>query len=1329
MNKGKRNDGQGAGAAKRSRAALWTALLLLAVLLAGAVAAVAVSAADDYEVYATDLAPLSASAGDSGNLHYDEGPNGGTLTLRNAGDTMTFERGIFAHVDSEIVYDAQKYGIKHFSAYIGINDGAQGYKDRASADFEVFADTTSVYKSPILRIDDAAVLVDVDIPAGTKQVRLVTTQADDSNYSDHTVWGDAKFTLDGSLSGVLESVSLTMPSAVIERGKTEQLTLTAAAIGGKVIDNADLDSVQYTSSADGIISVTGEGKITGEAAGEATISVTATKGEESASAQLTVHCIDTSADGTVMLSSPGKNLSVLLTLSEEGKISYSVTSGSTLVLEPSLIGIEGEDAALSSGFTYVSQTEPREINETYKNYSGDRANGEDHCNEQSVVFSKDGFTYTVVLRAYDDGYAVRSQVAKEGQAQLVITDEKTAYTLPAGTNLRAIIRDASDFLDYTYSYEGGFSSKTIEAVSRAKQVVCFPALLEHGDGLYSLISEAEIYSSHNVMYGSCLVATGNNTLECNPAPKVEDNGRVTVDLPFQTPWRMGVVGDLATIVESDLVDNLNARPEGEQDLSWIEPGVTGWMWLSEGKNGQSNRQTIMDYVDLCAEMGWKYLILDEGWQPGAKTPDKAYDGVYSWFPRVLKYAEEKGVGFLVWVKHVDLDTDEERKVLHEWAQMGIKGIKADFFDTECQVNMADIQEIYRICGEEHLLCNFHGANKPTGERATYPWVISREAVQGQEYGGIGSAATAIWPYTRAAVGPVDITPTLYPTASSSTTTAHQMAINVVFEDGFPCMASDSEEYRNCSVKSYLKALPAKWDDLHFIEGAPGSHTVLARRSGSEWWVGGMTTSARTVTLPLDYLDAGKDYVAVLYADGEGRLDVETTIQEVRSDGSVEIKMPTNGGFVLRILPKEEATEVTEIQPESDVYTVSVGETVKVKASVVPADAVLSDLSFEVADSNLADISPNGTVTGRRPGITTVTVKNHDGKVQATVELRVSRPIGYYRSEEWTIVSEADGAAPVFSEATPNEAKMTIVSGDMDKATPPHMLLTDAPEGDFTIEVKVSGGLNANFQTVGPVVYGGAQNMIAMTRRSHSYFNGNVFCLQSYFNKQMKEPYVAETKATSAAYLRIEKKGNVFTGSYSYDGEEWTAISQTATAPSIAGASNLKVGIIACSGSMTAKKTVTVDDFKINGEVQPFMLYNEKSELVQLVPQTLLVPKGTGAAALPPTVLGYCSGGEFIDVPAAWTGSVDTSTLGEKTVEGKAAGEYESSALTVTYTLRVVERDELDLTGDGRLTIADASALVARVASPDAPLTAPGDLTGDGKVTVKDIARVLVYLGK
>ena len=88
-----------------------------------------------------------------------------------------------------------------------------------------------------------------------------------------------------------------------------------------------------------------------------------------------------------------------------------------------------------------------------------------------------------------------------------------------------------------------------------------------------------------------------------------------------------------------------------------------WTWV----NGDpcDDYETYKDYIDLAAEMGWKYLLMDEGWQPYDRTnisPGRShYEGFYSWTEDLLKYAEEKGIGLVIWVDKADLDDPEEQE--------------------------------------------------------------------------------------------------------------------------------------------------------------------------------------------------------------------------------------------------------------------------------------------------------------------------------------------------------------------------------------------------------------------------------------------------------------------------------------------------------------------------------------------------------------------------------------------------------------------------------------------------------------------------------------------
>ena len=213
-----------------------------------------------------------------------------------------------------------------------------------------------------------------------------------------------------------------------------------------------------------------------------------------------------------------------------------------------------------------------------------------------------------------------------------------------------------------------------------------------------------------------------------------------------------------------------------------------------------------------------------------------------------------------------------------------------------------MDEIYRICAECRLLVNCHGAGKPTGERRTYPHVINREAVRGEEfYLKHFVNESVIWAFTRNVVGPMDITPRVYPYGSDNTF-AMQLASCVILEAGTPCMAGTSLQYRNFNAASFYQNLPAAWDDTVFLNGNVGDFVTIARRSGEDWYAASVTENAKPgMKMPLSFLGDGA-YEAVIYSDKTPtRLNI--TSQTVYADDELSYDMLKNGGYVVKFTKK------------------------------------------------------------------------------------------------------------------------------------------------------------------------------------------------------------------------------------------------------------------------------------------------------------------------------------------------------------------------------------------------------------------------------------------
>jgi alpha-glucosidase len=119
---------------------------------------------------------------------------------------------------------------------------------------------------------------------------------------------------------------------------------------------------------------------------------------------------------------------------------------------------------------------------------------------------------------------------------------------------------------------------------------------------------------------------------------------VTTGAPVATPWRTAVIGDLADVVESDLVQDLSP-PSRLRDTSWIEPGRAAWSWWSGGDSDDFELQK--DYVDYAAERGWEYVLVDAGWD--AET-----------MPALVRYAQRRDVRIMLWARYAPSNPQDRR---------------------------------------------------------------------------------------------------------------------------------------------------------------------------------------------------------------------------------------------------------------------------------------------------------------------------------------------------------------------------------------------------------------------------------------------------------------------------------------------------------------------------------------------------------------------------------------------------------------------------------------------------------------------------------------------
>jgi alpha-glucosidase len=230
-----------------------------------------------------------------------------------------------------------------------------------------------------------------------------------------------------------------------------------------------------------------------------------------------------------------------------------------------------------------------------------------------------------------------------------------------------------------------------------------------------------------------------------------------------------------------------------------------------------------------------------------------------------------------------------------------------------------------------IMLDVHEPIHDTGERRTYPNMMTREGARGQEYnawggeGGNPPEHETILFFTRLLAGPMDFTPGIFDImiqrangtprqaheSRVRTTLAKQLALYIVLYSPLHMAADVIESYENQPAFQFIKDVAVDWDTTRVIDGKIGDYVVVARkqRGADQWFLGAITDEeGRTFDVPLDFLPRGRSYVAEIYADGPGAnwltnpLPVTISRRPVTSASRLRLVLAPGGGQAIRIRP-------------------------------------------------------------------------------------------------------------------------------------------------------------------------------------------------------------------------------------------------------------------------------------------------------------------------------------------------------------------------------------------------------------------------------------------
>lgn len=638
--------------------------------------------------------------------------------------------------------------------------------------------------------------------------------------------------------------------------------------------------------------------------------------------------------------SPDGKLGITLTVGE--RLVYSVSVDGQPVVAPTPIAMTLRDGTVWGGTVQPSRIRRGGADASFETPFYIKERVDDRYNWLRADF-RPGFA--LEFRAYDDGVAYRF-VSMKSDSLYVVSEEAGACFSGDWTCWAPYVRDCdgTDIVPFGSQFKTSFENLyTVGPLSKLDpaRLAFLPLVVATDKDVKLCFTEADLQAYPGMYLNN---PDGGTALRgvFAPYPKRthdgghdglqnvvdEYDGFIAKAAPRAAfPWRtILITREDRELLDNDMVMRL-AEPSRLEDVSWIKPGQAAWEWWNDwglygvGFEAGVNTPTYKHYIDFAARNGIGYLVMDDGWSKD-KTDLMSGGSDKLDLGEVLRYAEEKGVGIILWAGYRAFDRDME-EVCRHYSALGVKGFKVDFMDRDDQLIAEFLYRGAATAAKYGLILDYHGIYKPAGLQRTYPNVVNFEGVHGLEQMKWSEESVdqvtydVTMPFIRMNAGPVDYTQGAMLNAAkghfvprrsepmSQGTRCRQLAEYVVFHAPLSMLCDSPSNYdREPECTSFICGVPTVWDRTVAIDGRLGEYVVVARRKGDVWYVGGLTGhEGRTVTLDLGFLGDG-NFTAEIFRDGANAAryghDYQREIRSLGTARALEIKMAPAGGFALRI---------------------------------------------------------------------------------------------------------------------------------------------------------------------------------------------------------------------------------------------------------------------------------------------------------------------------------------------------------------------------------------------------------------------------------------------
>ncbi len=617
-----------------------------------------------------------------------------------------------------------------------------------------------------------------------------------------------------------------------------------------------------------------------------------------------------------LVESPDKSIAVRFSLTPDQQATYSVSRGGAPVLQDSRLGVLMEDTDFTKGLALESVSDVEKVQDTYEILTAKRRRNSYKANKRTFrLKNASGQKMEVIFQVSDDGVAFRYYFPGQTSGEKKISQEITSFRFPESAKgwLQPMSEAKTGWSQTNPSYEEYYlKGIPVGTPSPLKAGWVFPALFQSGEN-WALITESAPEGDYCASRLAQNAPGGEYLIAFPQEPEKHPGGILNPQssLPWYTPWRIIAVGSLKTIAESTLGTDL-AKPAIKLDPSFIKPGKAAWSW-GLLKDDSTVYDVQKRFIDYASRMKWSYCLIDADW-------DRKIG--YAKMKELADYAKTKNVGLLLWYNsagdwNTTPYTPKDRMLTHEsrmqefkrLREMGIKGVKVDFFGGDGQSVMQYYTDILKDAAENQILVNFHGCTLPRGWQRTYPNLMTMESIKGFEFitfeqqnANEEPAHATVIPFTRNAFDPMDFTPVnldKIPNIDRKTTKGFELALSVLFISGIqhyvetPSGMAKMPAY----VREYMRQVPTVWEDSKFVEGYPGKEVVMARQANGRWYVAGINgeNTAKQLQLDLSFLPRKK---GDLITDGQDASGFQQQSAEVPASGKYTVNLKPNGGFVL-----------------------------------------------------------------------------------------------------------------------------------------------------------------------------------------------------------------------------------------------------------------------------------------------------------------------------------------------------------------------------------------------------------------------------------------------